>query len=63
MIPMTVQFFFEESQAVWLYDASKKVGVCSKLTCKWKGPYIISKKIDDITFLKILKAKRQSVSH
>lgn len=48
---------------MWLYDASKKVGVCSKLTCKWKGPYIISKKIDDITFLKILKAKRQSVSH
>ncbi|KAK3083019.1 hypothetical protein FSP39_011806 [Pinctada imbricata] len=42
---------FEEGQPVWLYDASKKVGVCSKLTCKWKGPYVITKKIDDITFL------------
>lgn len=48
--------FFEESQAVWLYDTSKKVGVCSKLTCKWKGPYIISKKIDHY-FLKDLKSK------
>lgn len=42
---------FYEGQSVWLYDASKKVGVCSKLTCKWKGPYVITKKIDDVTCL------------
>ena len=42
---------FQEGQPVWLYDASRKVGVCSKLTCKWKGPYVITKKIDDVTFL------------
>ena len=42
---------FYEGQPVWLYDASKKVGVCSKLTCKWKGPYVITKKIDDVTCL------------
>ena len=42
---------FEEGQPVWLYDASKRPGVCSKLTSKWKGPYVITKKIDDITFV------------
>ena len=42
---------FEEGQPVWLYDTSKRLGVCSKLTCKWKGPYVITKKIDDITFV------------
>ena len=51
---------FEEGQPVWLYDASKKVGVCSKLTCKWKGPYAISKKIDDITFL-VKRSRTQQV--
>jgi hypothetical protein len=35
---------FQEGQPVWQYDASKKVGVCSKLTCKWKGPYVIIKR-------------------
>lgn len=38
-------------QPVWLYDASKKVGVCHKLTSKWKGPYVITRKLDDITYL------------
>jgi hypothetical protein len=37
-------------QPVWLYDASKKVGVCHKLTSKWKGPYVITRKLDDITY-------------
>jgi hypothetical protein len=38
-------------QPVWLYDASKKVGVCHKLTSKWTGPYVITRKLDDITYL------------
>ncbi|CAG2239793.1 unnamed protein product [Mytilus edulis] len=38
-------------QAVWLYDASKKKGICHKLTSKWKGPYVVTRKIDDITYL------------
>lgn len=57
---------FGEGQAVWLYDASKKEGVCSKLTCtcKWKGPYIITKRIDDITFLvKRSEKQRGKVYH
>ena len=42
---------FDVGQPVWLYDASKRVGVCSKLTCKWKGPYVIMKRLDDVTYL------------
>lgn len=42
---------FEVGQAVWLYDSSKKPKVCHKLTLKWKGPYIIVRRIDDVTYL------------
>ncbi|MES9883153.1 MAG: RNase H-like domain-containing protein [Sedimenticola sp.] len=38
-------------QPIWIYDPSRKVGVCSKLTCKWKGPCLITKKIDDMVYL------------
>ena len=42
---------FKIGQPVWLYDTSKKVGVCHKLTSKWKGPYVVTRKLDDITYL------------
>jgi len=31
--------FLATGQAVWLYNPTRRVGVCFKLTCKWKGPY------------------------
>lgn len=36
-----------------MYDVLKKEGVlvCSKLICKWKGFYVIIKKIDDVICL------------
>ena len=42
---------FAVGQAVWLYNPTRRVGVCSKLTCKWKGPYVITRKLDDVTYL------------
>ena len=54
---------FRIGQAVWLYDASKKVGVCHKLTSKWKGSYVITKKIDDVTYLVVMENARKSVSY
>lgn len=45
-------------QAVWLADPHRKVGVCTKLSCKWKGPFLVVKKIDDITYL-IKKSEKQ----
>ncbi|XP_061189572.1 uncharacterized protein K02A2.6-like [Saccostrea echinata] len=41
----------ERGQPVWLYDDTRKVGVCPKLTSKWKGPYLITKRIDDLNYL------------
>ena len=41
---------FTKGQAVWIYDPSRKIGRCPKLTSKWKGPYIIEKRIDDVTY-------------
>ena len=41
----------EKGQAVWLYDNTRKVGVCQKLTSKWKGPCLVLKRIDDINYL------------
>jgi hypothetical protein len=42
---------YKEGQAVWLHDTSRKVGVCKKLSYRWKGPYVVLKKIDDLTYL------------
>ena len=48
----------EEGQAVWLWDPSRKRGVCPKLTSNWKGVFVITKKkIDDLVY-KILKHQR-----
>ena len=40
---------FCPGQAVWLADPSRKAGVCTKLSSKWKGPFLVLKRIDDIT--------------
>ena len=43
-------------QPVWVYQPVRKVGVCTKLTSPWKGPYLVIKRLDDITY-KIKKNK------
>ncbi|XP_053406411.1 uncharacterized protein LOC128559220 [Mercenaria mercenaria] len=48
----------EPGQAVWLYDTRTKPGVCSKLVPKWKGPFLVQKRIDDLTYL--VKQKKTS---
>lgn len=35
---------------VWLYDASRKKGVCPKLTVKWKGPFMVTAKLSDVVY-------------
>lgn len=49
--------FFRKGEAVWTYEPARKVGVCSKLTSPWKGPYIVEKQIDDVTY-RIKKSAR-----
>ena len=40
-----------QGQAVWLHDPARKPGVCTKLANRWKGPYVITKRLDDLTYL------------
>lgn len=50
---------FNIGQAVWLSDLTRKIGVCHKLSPKWKGPFIITRKIDDVTCI-VKKTKKQT---
>lgn len=55
---------FNVGQAVWIYDPSRKIGRCPKLTSKWKGPFIVEKKIDDTTYrVKRAGTKPSTVYH
>ena len=50
----------EAGQLVWLYEPTRKVGVCHKLINKWKSPYLVTKKLDDFMYL-VKKSPRQPV--
>lgn len=39
---------FDTGQVVWIHDPTRKIGVCSKLTNVWKGPCLITRKLDDL---------------
>ncbi|CAC5418988.1 unnamed protein product [Mytilus coruscus] len=41
---------FKRGEAVWIYDPIRKKGIYSKLTPQWKGPFIIEKRIYDVTY-------------
>ena len=52
---------FKKGQSVWIYEPTRKIGVCSKFTSKWKGPFIVEKKIDDVTY-RVKRSTRQPSS-
>jgi hypothetical protein len=39
---------YRSGQLVWLHDPVRKVGVSTKLVNKWKGPFVITKIVDDL---------------
>lgn len=41
----------EAGKPVWLHDPTRKPGICSKLANRWKGPYLVVKRLDDLTYL------------
>jgi hypothetical protein len=45
-------------QLVWIHDPARKVGVCHKLTSKWKGPFVVVRKVDDLVYL-VKKTQKQ----
>ena len=52
---------FKKRQSVLIYEPTRKIGVCSKFTSKWKGPFIVEKKIDDVTY-RVKRSTRQPSS-
>lgn len=54
---------FSRGQLVWLHDPSRKVGVCSKLRNHWKGPFIITRVLDDLICLVKQGAKQKSKAY
>ena len=40
----------EEGDAVWLYNPQRKKGFTPKLMRPWQGPYVITKKINDLVY-------------
>ena len=50
----------EAGQLMWLHEPTRKVGVCHKLINKWKCPYLVTRKLDDLVYL-VKKSPRQPV--
>ena len=50
----------EAGQLLWLHDPTRKIGVGHKLINKWKGPYLLTRKLDDLVYL-VKKSPRQPV--
>lgn len=40
----------QEGDAVWLHNPQRKKGVSPKLSRPWQGPYVVTKKINDLVY-------------
>ena len=40
----------KEGDPVWMHDLQRKKGITPKFSRPWKGPYVITKKINDLVF-------------
>ena len=40
----------QEGDAVWLHNPQRKKGVSPKLSKPWQGPYVVTKKINDLVY-------------
>ena len=41
---------FEKGDMVWLHTPAAKIGNSRKLVCPWAGPYVVVKKLSDVTY-------------
>ena len=42
---------FEKGDLVWLYNEIRKPGICKKFIPNWKGPYLVLRKYDDLSYM------------
>jgi hypothetical protein len=50
-------------QAFWLHHPGRRPGVCSKFVAPWKRPYVVTKRLDDITYLVKRSAKQMAKAY
>lgn len=54
----------EEGQFVWLFDRSRKRGVSPKLQLRWRGPYLVVKKLSEVTYrIQLKRGSKPFVVH
>ena len=53
---------FEPQDKVWFYNPQRKKGKNPKLQCKWEGPWIIVKRINDVIY-RIQRDRKFKVVH
>lgn len=41
---------YKVNDVVWVFNNARKKGVCPKLQCHWKGPFMVVGKIDDVVY-------------
>jgi hypothetical protein len=41
---------YKVGDVVWCFNNARKKGVCPKLQCHWKGPFMVIGKIDDVVY-------------
>lgn len=42
---------FKRGDAVWLKNDETKKGQCKKFIYKWKGPYLVTEKVNDVNYI------------
>ena len=52
---------FQPGQAVWYHNPTLKVGRCKKFHHPWKGPYIVTQFLDDVTYRIQEKSKSKAI--
>ena len=53
---------FEPQDKVWFYNPQGEKGRSPKLQCKWEGPWIVVKRIIDVTY-RICQGRKFKVIH
>jgi hypothetical protein len=54
---------FKEGDVVYVQDKTRRTGVCPKLECQWKGPYLVNAVINDVTYEVLMGRNKSKVFH
>ena len=54
---------FTEGDLVWVHDTAPKPGISQKLAPHWKGPFLVTKRIDDLIYMVQKRANQAPKAH